>query len=72
MNKVQESKLETKPELGYMSVLPTETNIQQRKKEQRSSCRKSLWNMNILIINQNHCQTKQMWKTSLYPLQNNR
>lgn len=36
MNKVQESKLENKPELGCMSVLPTETKIQQRKKKKTS------------------------------------
>lgn len=35
MNKVQESKLENKPELGCMSVLPTETKIQQRKKKNK-------------------------------------
>lgn len=37
MNKVQESKLENKPELGCMSVLPTETKIQQRKKKKKNS-----------------------------------
>ena len=49
MNKVQESKLENKPELGYMSVLPTETKIQWRGKKKKTKNKNSVHHADSLF-----------------------